>query len=678
MEALVMFTASLLLFVIAFSSLRRCYNNEMFRLVISTAYTLSTYALTYVVGFMHNAPFHNDLFPIWAMFLLLILGCVDISAYRLEDNDHWNSHRWQFGIRSGWMLVLIGLYVRKNSGAVTAIACVALFLFSKHEERVWAMMAASRTSLVRNAKVVADYMRMEHENEGVSRWEVGMRKCTYLVSGEKENSVNDIFLAIKRCLGMKKAAPAPHYRMTLDKDQVITIDKVWECEGRLLSSQGDPSNTLKDKCLSFALFKLLRLRYADYPLPQQAHCNTMTLIHNGLFSQEDGYERAFRVIEVELMFLFEFFYTKYGTIFRPVWLLNRLMDIASVIIGIWATISLLKHYEAPNKICRLPTIPNWLNVDVLLRQFYFMVFSEWAKVKLICKYVQKKSWQGNACIEMMVRVLCKAWIHKPWERKLRQYSFLKSYSYEPCKLFNNNCMAAYIDQTRDGQTQNAPINLHKEVKRAVFHALKLKCNAKLDNGQASLRVNNVPEWLSWACPLETKTHVIMVWHIATSFCEHRKPVKSDLPGTSNFLVATSLSKYMAYLVAFAPQLLPDHTYDTENVFDQAIIEARIFFYGCEKMEDRFKEMEKARSCSVQEETVISRGARLGNQLVNDIKEEEMIWKTLADFWVELVLYVAPSNNAKAHAEHLTKGGEFVTHLWAMLYHVGIERDHPSF
>jgi hypothetical protein len=48
---------------------------------------------------------------------------------------------------------------------------------------------------------------------------------------------------------------------------------------------------------------------------------------------------------------------------------------------------------------------------------------------------------------------------------------------------------------------------------------------------------------------------------------------------------------------------------------------------------------------------------------------------LADFWVEMLLYAAPSENVKEHIEQLAKGGEFITHLWALLSHAGInERD----
>jgi hypothetical protein len=37
----------------------------------------------------------------------------------------------------------------------------------------------------------------------------------------------------------------------------------------------------------------------------------------------------------------------------------------------------------------------------------------------------------------------------------------------------------------------------------------------------------------------------------------------------------------------------------------------------------------------------------------------------------MLLYIAPSDNTHAHVAQLAEGGEFITHLWALLSHAGI-------
>ncbi|KAI6702763.1 hypothetical protein NL676_011899 [Syzygium grande] len=179
---------------------------------------------------------------------------------------------------------------------------------------------------------------------------------------------------------------------------------------------------------------------------------------------------------------------------------------------------------------------------------------------------------------------------------------------------------------------------------------------------------------AWACRLETQTQVIIVWHIATSIFEHSVPI-SYLISDPDYLTAISLSKYLAYLVAFCPNLLPDHPYDLEYAFNEIIIETRRLLKGCKTREERIRALNRISNTMYNNGRVIMQGAQLGQELLKEERGRQFIWKVLAEFWAELMVYVAPSDNAKAHAGHLKMGGEFVTHLWALVCHAGIEREH---
>ncbi|OEL24275.1 hypothetical protein BAE44_0014706 [Dichanthelium oligosanthes] len=51
--------------------------------------------------------------------------------------------------------------------------------------------------------------------------------------------------------------------------------------------------------------------------------------------------------------------------------------------------------------------------------------------------------------------------------------------------------------------------------------------------------------------------------------------------------------------------------------------------------------------------------------------EDAVWELLSEFWSEMVLYLAPSDNVKGHIEALQRGGELITLLWVLLQHAGI-------
>ncbi|KAK3432859.1 hypothetical protein EUGRSUZ_D00364 [Eucalyptus grandis] len=403
-----------------------------------------------------------------------------------------------------------------------------------------------------------------------------------------------------------------------------------------------------------------------------------------MLSKEKGYERVFRVIEVELAFLFDLFFTKYPVKLHMRHSVHRLLLLPILVaVPLFVLLYAFVMKDMRTTVVSLVLITSILVVE--FTQFAIMIFSEWAKVTYICKYVRNERWQRCRCAGMLIGIMCRIWLVKPWGRQLRQYSLIKSCSYSPPKWKYNRLTAAYLDQKRKGEKQLAPTNLSKEVKRAIARSL----GKYLEKGQTSLRLNDLSEnfndlsenfhdlfvEFSRACNLETTTHVIMVWHIATIFCEHKMPrAQPSTEQGDNFDVAAKLSQYLAYLVVFAPKLLPGHPCRTEYIFSRAVSEAREKLRGSSgSMKERIENLTSIVNEQCQE-TIVARGKRLGMQLVNGVADEGRIWKVLADFWADMMLYVAPSNDTGAHAKYLTSGGEFLTHVWVLVSHAGITRD----
>ncbi|GMY21792.1 hypothetical protein FCV25MIE_17033 [Fagus crenata] len=639
-EAYVSLVAILLAFLVVLGSHRRRNSNVVLKQFIWVAYVSCTYLIGYTIGLMQAASFHNELFAFWGAFLLTFFGSADcITAYSPEDNEN-----------------------RKRT-----------------EEKGAALKSASRDGLKRSTRPIADFMTYEHtlrNNDGVEA--KTMKGYNYLLVGEK----------------IPEVCPPDYNKMTLDTTprDVITIDKIWQCKGDLLGS-GDRDGRLKDICLSFAMYRILLCRFAGYSLfespESKEKCKQLVL--DGLILKEGGdgevdHERVFKVIEDELRFVYDSLYTKYPIIFAR-GLFLRSIQFISVIFGCWIMVNIFKDYRAPSGHLKLVTVGG-RDIDILVTGIgiaiiifvefvQYLVFncSAWAKVKWVCIYVQNPSWHTNGCREKFIQFACSGKWYKwfkwfnPWERKLRQYSLLHSFNHNPCILLYNSWTSNYIDKHRKGQKESKRIKLPEEVKEAVI--LSLRNNGlHLSNGEVSLRQNGVAN-LSWACKLESPTHVIMVFHIVTNLFEIND-IQSTTRERRHFIVATTLSKYCAYLVAFAPRLVTHHADFPEVIFDQVVNEARHFLRNCNSPEEKLTRMKELYASRDQEE-IISKGSifRRAAILVNNLEEDPKIWKILADFWAEMMLFVTPSNDVKAHAEHLAVGGEFVTHLWALLTHAGI-------
>ncbi|CAM0955618.1 unnamed protein product [Alopecurus aequalis] len=174
----------------------------------------------------------------------------------------------------------------------------------------------------------------------------------------------------------------------------------------------------------------------------------------------------------------------------------------------------------------------------------------------------------------------------------------------------------------------------------------------------------------------------MTWHIATWYCEmgttRYDPSYPDEGAQlkSHLGVATKLSKYCAYLVVHSPKLLPGHHYDTSRVFDVVALEAKKFLLPSMRRRAKYNALRNY-GLEESEATIFQSGAKLGKQL-EEIEDVTRRWKVLADFWSEMLLYIAPSDDVNEHIDQLTRGGELITHLWALLSHAGIlQRDQPS-
>lgn len=220
------------------------------------------------------------------------------------------------------------------------------------------------------------------------------------------------------------------------------------------------------------------------------------------------------------------------------------------------------------------------------------------------------------------------------------------------------------------------IKVPPEVKAALLASFR-SCGGQLSDGKATLH-----RWcshdLSWAChgdEVTTTTDVLLVWHIATSLFEIRYLSASSSACTASMVIAQSLSRYCTYLVAEAPDLLLDDSAWTKcryKAVKKHIEKASMSSHDMPESQVYGHLIDSFGGESSHE--VMKKGSRLAKQLVEEAAGaggEDAVWGHLAEFWSEMVLYLAPSDNVKVHIKALQHGGELITLLWALLLHAGI-------
>lgn len=363
------------------------------------------------------------------------------------------------------------------------------------------------------------------------------------------------------------------------------------------------------------------------------------------------------MIKTELGFLEDFFFSKYPIVFGyglPI--CNYLLSLLLMAATGWIIVTTASLCEKNS---------DYFTTYVLVAMIFIMeiteittyVLSDWTKVALLIIYVQFPWLQKSYLVNMALKFFCKTKILQPVRETVGQFSLLRHYQHFPIKA-------------RPRRPTHAHIKVPEKVKEMIVDCLTLSIDESqivhVSNGEKSLERNSKKEELGWACDLPTSVLTILVWHIATCYCETKS--SQTAPSSSTYKeVATTLSNYCAHLVVNAPDLLLDRSKEEKLIFDETdrVLE------GAKDENAMWEKMMPGADVESNSKTAARMGAMLGMKLVDGIEEEEERWKVLGEFWVEYILYLASSNNIQAHKKHLASGGEFITHLWVLLYHVGI-------
>jgi hypothetical protein len=639
-EGLVLAAAALLLLQLFLGFYRRRWRSSFASTVLRASSKLMEALIIYTLGTMQSSPIKNSLYPVWAAFLVM----ASAGTTAVQDYDFCGSfyNKYMEGavdiIKYVFYWIMFGLLLDPNAYTFKADlnlqrhpknprassnCVVALFYFALFTKLCESMGLA-----------VGGYNKTQ-------KWNLFFRptKIRFGIQAAETEEYDP--------QSMKGYGYAVCYRPF--GGGLITIDQIWYCLDVRSSA------CLKDLCLSHALFRQLIVR-RFFGLVVQPKIIPEIKDHDFVFKKllPSGwdFERAFRIIEAELGFCYDFFFTKYCYTFvmtnqLPVPVIQSLVLAKIVLIitvGVFAVRNSLV-LETPNpiievRISRANYIITLLLLGIALIvelvHVAFYLSSDWAQVSLATMHVKKQWYEISPSIFGTV------------------IAFLRRVTFSG-QLMRNRMKQHSLMRNRIEQKD--PVEVSDAVKRAVARSLISTYGGKEDDAvETSQWQDQMPfRTYSWALKGLSQLEVILIWHVATEHCDissGRAPTNRSrtTPRDDDRGVAVHLSRYCAYLIGSVPELLPYHEADIAELAHKV-------------MGEPTEQDDDARN-------IFHKGIELGKQLERMADGDR--WKALQDFWAKTTIHAAKSHyTTKQHMQHLESGGEFLTHIWALLAHAGI-------
>lgn len=262
------------------------------------------------------------------------------------------------------------------------------------------------------------------------------------------------------------------------------------------------------------------------------------------------------------------------------------------------------------------------------------------------------------------------------------------------------------------------IKVSGTVKELIFDELKEKAQNNGKDSAGYKRFNTFRgEWilqlkgyrttLGWSIDEVEFDESILLWHIATDLCYYTDTERGDAdsnqrPDNDDQLqereisadyreISRELSNYMLYLLQQRPLML------TAGIgkmrFGDTSAEAKKFLQQEEFTMDREKakkiskedELEWACRLLLEVETEVPHREVKGDgsksilfdacKLAKDLRDNvpaEKRWTVVSAVWVEMLCFAASHCRGNVHARQLSSGGgEFLTHVWFLIAHMGI-------
>ncbi|XP_042514339.1 uncharacterized protein LOC122088999 [Macadamia integrifolia] len=677
LRALVLTSLFIQALLISLGSIRKHTPSRMIGFLIWSSYLLADWVATLALGVLAKSLMNNssdrdhqsgssvkdELKAFWAPFLLLHLGGPDnITAFSLEDNELWLRHLVGLLFEVG---TAIYIFIISFFPAVPSLSwlIITILMFMggsiKYVERTLALMKASRDhfrkSMVTEPDPGPDYAKFV---EGYS-------------------SLRNSWLESDISLEVEPELPPPFQDNTINQEEKELDSK----------KKGDDQIELISKAHHF--FQIFKRLIVDLILTFHDRNESRS------FFMKKNWEEAYRVVEIELGFLYEVLYTKAAVVQSFSGWIFRFTSVSSIIAVSIIFLAVIEKQQYDKIDIKITYV---LLSGAIALEFWSLTrlfFTDWTIV-----WMKKKKF--NRPITRFVFKLLS--YRRPsnrsrWSNSMAQYNLIEfclkdhhelSYWVKFMKLI-------HVKDHFDKQWHRSYKDISEELKKFIFEGLKVKVQNLTDSvsyqqfrsfrGQLTLQMvkyedvddNSMKEILDNSIKVEFDESILL-WHVATDICYYLDGEEGQSETVqSNQRNSRDISNYMIYLLVSCPFMLTAGIGQIR--FGDTCAEAKRFLHRGEIETDKKRACTRLREVDTKippvqvkgdrSKSVLFEASRVAKSLLKQVPQVEKRWEIINLLWLEMLGYAASECRGYYHVERLGSGGELLTFVCFIMAHLGI-------
>ncbi|XP_021725910.1 uncharacterized protein LOC110693091 [Chenopodium quinoa] len=441
-------------------------------------------------------------------------------------------------------------------------------------------------------------------------------------------------------------------------------------------------------------------------------------LHYFLSLEEDD---AFRVVEIELNFLYDAFYTKASILHQRTAYCLRCCCLSFGLISFGFFFFWDKFRDRSKKSHIKPrdvNISYTLLGGVVALDFIsvlVLIFSNWTVAYLVKDYKKTKRISFSDAITHKVLTFrsrylsafpeaprVSQFIFRPWSNSICRFSLLEYYlnirGSKTNKLLDILGLRMLFDDYKYVDTYA----LKQNMKKLIFQELKKKsenidepkmakylCRVRGDwvlNSYAtdtSVYSKEVLELNNWIKEVDYGESLLL-WHIATEICYSMDRFRYS----ADRVMSKVLSDYMVYLLVMKPMMMSNVAGISDLRLKDTEAEALRYIQGIKDKNEVSSPLPpldllcrsmmsipvvdnvKPRDVKGRSKSVLFEACRLAKKLMT-FSEQVNKWELMSRVWVELLCHAASQCRPTNHVQQVSKGGELISVVWLLMTHLGL-------